>query len=166
MENAYKLTPYAAEPTHGYYTISPTIQLPPLLSAQTDDGPMLIGAMGSFPNLDAAIEHEMRMGTIDPSMDKKSMRRLISNRYAAKKSHVRKANRMDELEQNRRDLEDAIAILQPQIENERQFKSHLMIENEMLTKQLQIRIDLENLKQAQIAEKTKERQLLRGLLNM
>lgn len=38
------------------------------------------------------------------------LRRIISNRYAAKKSHDKMINRMNELEKNRKDLEVCILL--------------------------------------------------------
>ncbi|KAL4558390.1 hypothetical protein LXL04_036590 [Taraxacum kok-saghyz] len=136
-------------------------------SSNSKVGSMAVGARSSSTAaLDAAIEYEIRMGTIDPNMDKKSMRRIISNRYAAKKSHEKKVNKLIELENNRKHLEKTIAALHPLIEYESQLLSRLRIENENLTHQLQIHMDLQNKKEAQIAEKTMERQFLTGIMNM
>ncbi|KAI3749857.1 hypothetical protein L2E82_20474 [Cichorium intybus] len=157
MKNTYQLTP------NGDNTRSPIMESGPISLGHSTK----VGTRSSISAaLDAAIEREIRMGKLDPNMDKKSMRRIISNRYAAKKSHDKQVNKMTELETNRKKLEDIITTLQPQIEHERQLLSRLRIENEMLARQLQIRIDSNNMKSAQIAEKEKERQWLKGLLSM
>ncbi|CAI9301021.1 unnamed protein product [Lactuca saligna] len=162
MKNAYEMT------LNDDNTLSPIMKSQPVMfSGQTSNvGATRTSVRSSSAALDAAIEHEIRMGTLDPNMDKKAMRRIISNRYAAKKSHDKMINKMHELEKNRKDLENTIATLQPQIEHESQLLSHLRIENQLLAQQLHFHIDLNHKKEAQIAEKTMERQWLRGLLNM
>ncbi|GKB84721.1 hypothetical protein Tco_0956993, partial [Tanacetum coccineum] len=101
----------AREITHTYESeFTPTnqvIQSPPLSGHTSSNfGGIPMGAKSkSIATLDAAIEYELQMGTLDPNMDKKHMRRVISNRYAAKKSYERKANKMVVLEQNLKALE-------------------------------------------------------------
>ncbi|KAK9065952.1 hypothetical protein SSX86_015354 [Deinandra increscens subsp. villosa] len=162
-------TPYE-QTLDGNGNSSPTVDEPsPLPPTQVSNvcSSSTAGAKSmSIAALDAAIEHEIRMGRLDPNMDKKHMRRIISNRYAAKKAHDRKVNKMIELENSKKDLEDTIAILRPRIEQEQQLKSHLSHENAILVKQLQIHADLNKLKDEQIYKNTMERERLKGLLGM
>ncbi|KAI3806284.1 hypothetical protein L1987_22183 [Smallanthus sonchifolius] len=148
------------ELTRDGHNMSPTVDepSPPLPPA---------GAKSmSIAALDAAIEHEIRMGTLDPNMDKKQMRRIISNRYAAKKAHDRKVNKMVGLENNQKDLEDTIATLRPKIEHEHQLKAHLSLEKAMLVQRLQIYTDLNNLKEAEVYKNTLEREWLMEIFRM
>lgn len=71
MKNAYELT------LNHDNTLSPTMKSQPIMfSGQTSNvGAMPMAARSSSAALDAAIEHEIRMGTLDPNMDKKAMRR-------------------------------------------------------------------------------------------
>ncbi|KAI3678530.1 hypothetical protein L6452_37826 [Arctium lappa] len=151
--------------------MSPVVQSSSLDSLQSGQASNVceiqLGAKTNISaTIDATIEHEIRMGTLDPNMDRKSMRRIISNRIAAKKSHEKKMNKVAELEKNRINLEGTVATLHTQIEHEQQLQSRLRVENEMMTQQFRIYVDLNDLKAAQIAEKTMEEQALRELLNM
>ncbi|MFS7964730.1 putative transcription factor bZIP family [Helianthus anomalus] len=120
----------------------------------------------SIAALDAAIEYEIRMGTLDPNMDKKHMRRIISNRYAAKKAHDKKINKIVGLENHHKELENTIATLRPKVEQEQHFKSHLRVEKEMLVQRLQITTEMSKQKDAEFSMYTMERGWLMGMLGM
>ncbi|XP_031271787.1 basic leucine zipper 19-like [Pistacia vera] len=69
---------------------------------------------------------------IDPNMDPKRLRRIISNRVSAQKSRLRKLQYLTDMERKVKFLEAQICVLNPQVEIYKNHQRRLEIEQERL----------------------------------
>ncbi|KAG6436768.1 hypothetical protein SASPL_101670 [Salvia splendens] len=106
-------------------------------------------------NLDKAIEHELQHGRkLDPKMDRKKLRRTVSNRLSAQRSRVKKAEHIHEMERRATDLEDTITVLKIRVERFKEKKRLLQLQNEALERLMQIRLHEANVAQS-VVDKSK-----------
>ncbi|XP_015165679.1 transcription factor VIP1-like [Solanum tuberosum] len=117
------------------------------LKTPTQDEPI-----NKVQTLEEAMNFELKHGHVDPNVDLKKLRRIMSNRLSAQRSRIRKIEYTAELEKKVKELEDTIAWAGSEIENVKDNKKKLMLENEMLQAQLDIVTDKSNLRIAQTQE--------------
>ncbi|KAG5614491.1 hypothetical protein H5410_014315 [Solanum commersonii] len=89
-----------------------------------------------IPTLEEAMNLELKNGQVDPNVNLKKFRRTISNRLSAQRSRMRRTEYIDELKKEAKDLEDTIAFVGRKIENGKDNKKKLQLENQMLRVQL------------------------------
>ncbi|XP_049394790.1 basic leucine zipper 34-like [Solanum stenotomum] len=105
-----------------------------------------------IPTLEEAMNLELKNGQVDPNVNLKKFRRTISNRLSAQRSRMRRTEYIDELKKEAKDLEDTIAFVGQKIENEKDNKKKLQLENEMLRVQLDSITNKSNLLTVQTEE--------------
>ncbi|KAL1545034.1 hypothetical protein AAHA92_21806 [Salvia divinorum] len=106
-------------------------------------------------NLDKAIEYELKHGRkLDPKMDRKKLRRTVSNRLSAQRSRVKKAQHIHEMESRVTELEDTITVLRLRVERFKEKRRLLQLQNEALERLAQIRLHEANHAQM-VLEKSK-----------
>ncbi|XP_057764431.1 basic leucine zipper 2 [Salvia miltiorrhiza] len=106
-------------------------------------------------NLDKAIEYELKHGRkLDPRMDRKKLRRTVSNRLSAQRSRVKKAQYIHDMERRVTELEDTITVLTLRVERFKEKRRLLQLQNEALERLVQIRLNEANLAQM-VLEKNK-----------
>ncbi|XP_059302113.1 uncharacterized protein LOC132054057 [Lycium ferocissimum] len=130
--------------------------------------------------LDEATDFELKHGNVDPNVDLKKLRRLyyvlrlnfffnvtfirtISNRLSAQRARNKRIEYTTQLEKKVNDLEAKLAIMPPEIENERDKKNMLMLEGKMLREQLEIANDRSKLRTAYTEEMKLELRRLKEL---
>ncbi|XP_059302657.1 basic leucine zipper 34-like [Lycium ferocissimum] len=113
--------------------------------------------------LDEAIDFELKQGNVDPNVDLKKLRRTISNRLSAQRARNKRTEYIAELEKKVKDLEDKLAIMPPEIENERDKNNMLMLEGKMLREQLEIAHERSKLRTAYTEEMKLELRRLKEL---
>ncbi|MCD7464100.1 hypothetical protein HAX54_052077 [Datura stramonium] len=119
--------------------------------------------INKIPTLDEAIRCEMGQGNVSPNVDPKKFRRTISNRLSAQRVRLRESGYITKLEQKIKDLQNAIALMAPQIETVKGNQKMLRRENEMMQIQLDIATERSNLCTAQTEELKLELKRLKEL---
>ncbi|XP_060197341.1 basic leucine zipper 34-like [Lycium barbarum] len=117
----------------------------------------------TFLTLDEATDIELKHGNVDPNVDLKKLRRTLSNRLSAQRARNKRAEYTTQLEKKVKDLEDKLAIMPPEIENERDKNNMLMLEGKMLREQLEIANDRSKLRTAYTEEMKLELRRLKEL---
>ncbi|KAH6825846.1 hypothetical protein C2S53_018210 [Perilla frutescens var. hirtella] len=122
-------------------------------------------------NLDKAIEFELKHGRkLDPQMDRKKLRRTVSNRISAQKSRLRKAQYIHDMERKVNELEETLTFLEEKSARWLEKRRLLKVQNETLHHLLAIRENQAN--QAQMvfeknkAEVNRLREVEKALLRM
>ncbi|KAG8372636.1 hypothetical protein BUALT_Bualt12G0087300 [Buddleja alternifolia] len=126
----------------------------------------LISAAPSTPEstltLEKAIEYELNHGCkLDPNMDKKKLRRTISNRLSAQRSRMKKSQYIDNMEKRVNDLQELISFLTPQVESYKEKQKLLMLENNALQKLVEIRSNESKLHELELEKKKNELYMLK-----
>ncbi|KAH7836807.1 hypothetical protein Vadar_005941 [Vaccinium darrowii] len=99
------------------------------------------------------IDYEMKLGRIvDPKVDDKKIRRIISNRISAQKSRTRKAQYLHDMERKKKDLEVEVAMLAPRIPSEQEKQKQLQLENHFLKQRISACEDMAKLSMAMIED--------------
>ncbi|XP_055831111.1 transcription factor VIP1-like [Solanum dulcamara] len=101
------------------------------LKTPTQDEPI-----NKIPTLKEAMNNELKYGQVDPNVDLKKLKRIMSNRLSAQRSRIKKIEYTAELEKKVKDLQDTIAWAGSEIENMKDNKKKLLMENDMLQAQL------------------------------
>ncbi|XP_004242552.1 basic leucine zipper 61-like [Solanum lycopersicum] len=119
--------------------------------------------INNVQTLEEAMNSELKHGQVDPNVDWKKMKRIMSNRLSAQRSRNKKMEYTAELEKKVKELENTIAWAGSEIENAKYNKKKLMLENEMLQQQLDIVIHKSNSSIAQTEELKLELETLKEL---
>ncbi|CAL5353183.1 unnamed protein product [Camellia sinensis] len=117
------------------------IEIPPPLSRNpiTSVEPSSTKNGGIVVKTEQGIDYEMKWGRIvDPNMDTKRLRRILSNRISAQKTRMRKAQYAKDLEKAMKDLQADIAVLNPRIESETENYKLLQMENGTLKQKMSV----------------------------
>ncbi|XP_060197371.1 basic leucine zipper 34-like [Lycium barbarum] len=114
-------------------------------------------------SLDEAIDFELKHGYVDPDMDLKKLRRIISNRLSAQRTYIKRNEYIVELEKKVKDLEDKLAIMTPEMENVKGRNKMLRLEAKMLQEQLDISTNIYELRTEQMEEMKLELRRLKEL---
>ncbi|KDP45769.1 hypothetical protein JCGZ_17376 [Jatropha curcas] len=127
-----------------------------------------IVASGGDRNLSNIDEKEAgvhgRLGRdLDPNMDPKKLKRIISNRVSAQKSRMKKLHYVTEMERKAKALENKIAVLHPQVMMYRNQQHLLQMEQKRLSQEMSARATTKILKDAEIEENKAEVNRLRQL---
>ncbi|KAK2982716.1 hypothetical protein RJ640_025132 [Escallonia rubra] len=88
--------------------------------------------------LEQAIEYELKYGQrkLNPNMEPKKLRRLISNRLSAQRSRMKKTQHMYDMEKKLGDLQAMIAVMGPQISTHISLQAKLRTENGLISQKL------------------------------
>ncbi|CAK7330501.1 unnamed protein product [Dovyalis caffra] len=100
---------------------------------------------------------------IDPNMDPKKLKRVISNRVSAQKSRLKKLQYLTEVERKVKALEDEIAALSPQVALYRSHHQALTVEQQRLNMEMSAQTSNKFLKDVEIEENKAEVNRLRQL---
>ncbi|XP_069151579.1 basic leucine zipper 63-like [Solanum lycopersicum] len=98
--------------------------------------PIEYESINNIPTLEEAVNLELKNGQVDPNVNMKKLRRTISNRLSAQRARMRKIEYTDGLKKEAKNLEETIAFVGRKIENEKENKKKLQLENQMLQVQL------------------------------
>ncbi|KAL5748139.1 hypothetical protein ACOSQ2_025436 [Xanthoceras sorbifolium] len=104
----------------------------------------------------ALADVKFRMGRVDPNMDQKKLRRIISNRYSAQKSRMKRQQYVIGLQRRTKALEAQIAVLRPQFSVEKDQNQSLQIENKSLNQRMAECTDDTVTKDAEIGKNEEE----------
>ncbi|KAK4412554.1 Basic leucine zipper 6 [Sesamum alatum] len=108
-------------------------------------------------SLDKAIEYELKHGRrLDPNMDKKKLRRTISNRLSAQRSRIKKAQYISKMEKMVNDLEELISVLTPQIESYKEKRKQLLLQNDSLQNLVELHSNEAKLREIELEQKRVE----------
>ncbi|PIN09629.1 hypothetical protein CDL12_17785 [Handroanthus impetiginosus] len=102
--------------------------------------------------LDEAIKYGLNRKS-DPNMDKKKLRRTISNRLSAQRSRMKKAQYINDMEKMVNDLEDMISALTSQLKNYKEKWKLLLIQNDSLQKLIEIYSNESKLRAMELEQK-------------
>eukprot|EP00257_Ricinus_communis_P015166 XP_015573025.1 basic leucine zipper 34-like isoform X2 [Ricinus communis] len=100
---------------------------------------------------------------LDPNMDPKKLKRIISNRVSAQKSRMKKLQYVTEMERKAKALEVEIAVLRPQVVRFKNQQHLLQMEQKKLNQEVSGRANNKSLKDAEIEENKAEVNRLRQL---
>ncbi|KAL0458681.1 UNVERIFIED_CONTAM: hypothetical protein Slati_0495300 [Sesamum latifolium] len=115
-------------------------------------------------SLDKAIEYELKHGRrLDPNMDKKKLRRTISNRLSAQRSRIKKAQYINKMEKMVTDLEELISVLIPQIESYKEKRKQLLLQNDSLQNLVELHLNEAKLREFELEQKRVEVFMLKDL---
>ncbi|KAL0419228.1 UNVERIFIED_CONTAM: Basic leucine zipper 6 [Sesamum radiatum] len=115
-------------------------------------------------SLDKAIEYELKHGRrLDPNMDKKKLRRTISNRLSAQRSRIKKAQYINKMEKMVTDLEELISVLTPQIESYKEKRKQLLLQNDSLQTLVELHLNDAKLREFELEQKRVEVRMLKDL---
>ncbi|KAH6812900.1 hypothetical protein C2S51_021918 [Perilla frutescens var. frutescens] len=90
--------------------------------------------------LDEAIENELKRDRkLDPNMDTKTLRRMVSNRLAAQRSRMRRSGYIHDLEMKMKDLLEYIKNMKARVEFYNENKRLIQEENNSLRRAIDIR---------------------------
>ncbi|XP_015069614.2 basic leucine zipper 34-like [Solanum pennellii] len=98
--------------------------------------PIEYESINNIPTLEEAVNLELKNGQVDPNVNMKKLRRTISNRLSAQRTRMRKIEYTDGLKKEAKNLEETIAFVGRKIENEKENKKKLQLENQILQVQL------------------------------
>ncbi|KAJ6716351.1 ACTIVATOR OF SPOMIN LUC3 [Salix koriyanagi] len=100
---------------------------------------------------------------IDPSMDPKRLKRVISNRVSAQKSRLKRLQYLADIESKVKALEEEIAALSPQVALYKSHHQALKMEQRMLSMEMSARTSNKILKDVEIEDNKAEVSRLRQL---
>ncbi|XVE58995.1 hypothetical protein DITRI_Ditri05aG0008700 [Diplodiscus trichospermus] len=100
---------------------------------------------------------------LDPNMDPKKLKRVMSNRLSAQKSRVKKLQHVYDMERKAEHLETVIALLSPQVAQEKEKKYLLQMEQNNLKQRINACANRKMIVDAEIEEKRAEISRLRQL---
>ncbi|KAA8549441.1 hypothetical protein F0562_001086 [Nyssa sinensis] len=113
---------------------------------------------------DQSINFETKWGhKIDPNMDPKKLRRIISNRNSAQKSRMKKFQYVNDMEKKVKDLQVEVAVLSPLVAYEKHHAKLLQMENDILQQNLNSFIERSKLAFALMEEIKAEMKMLKEL---
>ncbi|CAL5386383.1 unnamed protein product [Camellia sinensis] len=130
-------------------------QIPPPLSREPIAvvAPSSANEGGITVKTELGIDHEMKSGrNLDPNMDPKKMKRILSNRISAQKSRLRKLIYINDMEKKAKDLQAEIQGLNPRIESEKDQNKFLQMENGIMNEKMSVYEDRIKLSLAGIQE--------------
>ncbi|XP_055835229.1 basic leucine zipper 61-like [Solanum dulcamara] len=93
-------------------------------------------SVNRIPTLEEAMNFELKHDQIDPNVDLRKLRRRMSNRFSAQRSRMKRVEYKTELEKEVKYLQDMIALMRPKLENAKDNKKKLQLENELLKEKL------------------------------
>nr|TKS01774.1 hypothetical protein D5086_0000168810 [Populus alba] len=100
---------------------------------------------------------------IDPNMDPKKLKRVLSNRVSAQKSRLKRLQYLADIERKVKALEEEIADLSPRVALYRSHHQALKMEQKMLNMEISAQTSNKMLKDAEIEENKAEVSRLRQL---
>ncbi|KAL6547347.1 hypothetical protein OROMI_023068 [Orobanche minor] len=116
--------------------------------------------------LDKAVEYEIKHGCkLDPNMDRRKLRRTISNRLSAQRSRIRKAQYINDMEKMVNDLEELISHLTPRMQSYQEKRRLLLLQNDSLQKLMEFRMNESKLSEIELEQKRAEVSRLKELEN-
>ncbi|KAL6493359.1 hypothetical protein OROGR_032493 [Orobanche gracilis] len=116
--------------------------------------------------LDKAVEYELKHGSkLDPNMDRRKLRRTISNRLSAQRSRIRKAQYINGMEKMVNDLEELISYLTPRMQSYQEKRRLLLLQNDSLQKLMEFRMNESKLSEIEVEQKRAELSRLKELEN-
>ncbi|XVF05778.1 hypothetical protein REPUB_Repub05bG0201700 [Reevesia pubescens] len=107
---------------------------------------------------------QVRRGrTLDTNMDPRKLKRVISNRLSAQKSRIKKLQYLTDMEKKVESLQTLIAVLSPQVAQQRNKKYLLQMEQNNLNQRLTACANRKMIVEAEIEERKAEVNRLRQL---
>ncbi|KAH0776795.1 hypothetical protein KY290_008206 [Solanum tuberosum] len=113
--------------------------------------------------MEEVMNSELKDGQIDPNVDLNKLRRRMSNRLSAQRARMRKVEYTTKLEKEVKHLQDTIALMRPIMENAKDSKKKLQLENKILQQQLDCLSNKSNLRAVQTEELKVELKRLKEL---
>ncbi|KAM6597439.1 hypothetical protein CsatA_007963 [Cannabis sativa] len=134
-----------------------------------NQGPKVAELIPSFCNTKESLDNrandiQFRLGhNIDPNMDPRKMKRIISNRASSQRSRMKKAQYISDMENTVKALKCQILSLYPRVESYAKEYQLLQLEHNKLTHQISVYKDQDLLGQMEIEKNTTEVNRLRVL---
>ncbi|KAH0715251.1 hypothetical protein KY284_008156 [Solanum tuberosum] len=113
--------------------------------------------------MEEVMNSELKDGQVDPNVDLNKLRRRMSNRLSAQRARMRKVEYTTKLEKEVKHLQDTIALMRPIMENAKDSKKKLQLENKILQQQLDCLSNKSNLRAVQTEELKVELKRLKEL---
>ncbi|KAH0712616.1 hypothetical protein KY289_008575 [Solanum tuberosum] len=85
--------------------------------------------------MEEVMNSELKDGQLDPNVDLNKLRRRMSNRLSAQRARLRKVEYTTKLEKEVKHFQDTIALMRPIMENAKDSKKKLQLENKILQQQ-------------------------------
>ncbi|KAG5577302.1 hypothetical protein H5410_057436 [Solanum commersonii] len=120
-------------------------------------------SINKISTMEEVMNSELKDGQVDSNVDLNKLRRRMSNRLSAQRARMRKVEYTTKLEKEVKHLQDTIALMRPIMENAKDRKKKLQLENKILQQQLDCLSNKSNLRAVQTEELKVELKRLKEL---